>query len=209
MPNSSDWWTNLLNTPAPGPVSPSSNPLAHSRLPDVMQQPTMQGNQYAAAAPATAPGGPELSQLEQQAHTRLTEAQQQHAVQSNQYQTALRPQVWQPPAPVETYLAAVNNMQQWLIYYSSFGAVAKQLSEAGRPAFAARLKAVIEDSERALGIVTDIAKQAGVHQANLMAISAATSTAITGSILKSNTDTQKVYDKANEKWLDNFKGGGY
>jgi hypothetical protein len=193
MPNSSDWWTNLLNTPAPGPVSPSSNPLAHSRLPDVMQQPTMQGNQYAAAAPATAPGGPELSQLEQQAHTRLTEAQQQHAVQSNQYQTALRPQVWQPPAPVETYLAAVNNMQQWLIYYS----------------FAARLKAVIEDSERALGIVTDIAKQAGVHQANLMAISAATSTAITGSILKSNTDTQKVYDKANEKWLDNFKGGGY
>lgn len=160
---------------------------------------------FLATGPTSAQGD-DLNVVEQQANTRLTEAVQQHSVQTDQLAAATRREFWQPQAPPEQYLAIITNMQQWLIYFASFDAVAERLRAAGRPAFADRLKAVKEDSERALGICKEMAQAAGVHQANVLEITAAANRETTDTILRMNRDTQKVYDAANAKWLENFKG---
>jgi hypothetical protein len=150
-------------------------------------------------------GADNVDGLEQRVNAQLTDAIQKHSVQSQQYAEATRRQPWEPPAPIEAYLAAVTNMQQWIVYYSSFDAAAEQLKAAGRPAFAERLKAVKDDSEKALGIVANIAQSAGSHQAQLYSIRSTAQTQIMDSILKANAERQEAYNRANKKWLDNFR----
>ena len=145
-----------------------------------------------------------LDALEQRVNAQLNDAIQKHSVQSQQLSAATVRPPWAPPAPIEAYLAMVTNMQQWIVYYSSFDGAAEQLKAAGRPAFAERLKYVKDDSQRALGIVANMAQSAGAHQAQLYSIMSGAQTQMTDTILKANRDRQAVYDAANRKWGDNF-----
>jgi hypothetical protein len=148
-----------------------------------------------------------LDAVERDANTRLDVAIQEQNKQSTQLQSALMPQLSAPPPPLGQYLAVVTNFQQWLTYYGSFEAVAKQLADGGKPAFATRLQAVKDDSEKALGICVEVAKSAGAFQQQLYQIQAGVQQNATSTILAMNQATQAAYDRANAAWSSTFNNG--
>ena len=142
----------------------------------------------------------DAAKLEQLTSARFEAAFQQYSARFAQLAQATARQPWQPPAPVQQYLAGADNMHKWLIYCASFDAVAEQLRAAGRPAFAARLNFVKDDTGKALAICYEMAKAAGASQQHLADTAAAAVRDATETVLRMNRDTQKAYDAANEKW---------
>jgi hypothetical protein len=147
---------------------------------------------------------PTLDSTERDANTRLDVAIQEQNTQLTQLQAALVPQLDSPPPSMDHYLALVTNFQQWLLYYSSFDGVAKQLADGGKPAFQARLQAVKDDSQKALATWEDTAKSVGAFQQQLYQIQAGVQQNATNTILEMNQQTQAAYDRANAAWSSTF-----
>jgi len=144
------------------------------------------------------PPGTDLAALEQQTSARFEAAYQQYLVETTHREAALHRPVWQPPAPVQQYLDLVACMQQWVACCAAFEATAEQLRAAGRPAFAARLTAVKDDTERAAAICRERASAAGAHQADLMKIGADMNAAATEAVQTLNASMKKAFDAMNK-----------
>ena len=100
-------------------------------------------------------------------------------------------QPWEAVAPQEAYLAGLRGLHHRLTRCHAFDAVAEQLRTAGRPAFGERLRTMIADTERAIAICSQTARDAGVNRQQIADIGVKAGQDAITSMLRMNESMKK------------------
>jgi hypothetical protein len=145
----------------------------------------------------------QLAALEQQTSARLEAAAQLQYQQSQQAASMTRRNAWEAPAPQWQYDAVANWFRQWLAYYDSFNAAAQQLQAGGRPAVAARLKFLKDDTTSALAIQQNMAAQAAASGQQWSKAQQQMAATTTEQIQKMTAEMQAHFDRMNQLWEQN------
>jgi hypothetical protein len=101
-------------------------------------------------------------------------------------------QPWEAVPPQEAYLAGLRGLHDRLTRCHSFDAVAEQLRAAGRPTFGGRLRTIIADTERAIAICSQIARDAGVNRQQIADIGVKAGQDAIASMLRMNESMKKM-----------------